>query len=219
MGHGFLSQKGGGMIASILTLSRFDCKALKITDPYSVHRTVYSLFPKTGEGERDFLFADKGGGFNERRILILSKRPPLQPEHGSVDPKDIPGSFLNWDCYGFETRLNPVKREKGGGKIVPIRGRENLLEWFCVKSESWGFTTDRESLQIQGSGVQSFEKQNGEVTQNVAVFIGTLKVKDRPLFVKSFEEGIGRGKSFGFGLLELIPLREQSGNRFLRRRT
>jgi CRISPR system Cascade subunit CasE len=209
MGQRLLLQEGGGMIASILTLSRFDCKTLKITDPYSVHRVIYSLFPKVDGLERDFLFADKGGSFNERKILILSKRPPLQPEYGTIESKDIPESFLSRDIYGFEIRLNPVKREKTGGKIFPIRGRENLLEWFCSKSESWGFTTCRESLQIQSSGIQSFEKQDGMVTQNMAAFIGKLKVSDRPRFIRSFEEGIGRGKSFGFGLLELLPLREQ----------
>jgi CRISPR system Cascade subunit CasE len=34
------------MIASVLRLSRSDCKALRVTDPYSIHRVVYSLFPK-----------------------------------------------------------------------------------------------------------------------------------------------------------------------------
>ncbi|MDR2178066.1 MAG: type I-E CRISPR-associated protein Cas6/Cse3/CasE [Treponema sp.] len=201
------------MIASVLTLSFSDCKAHRITDPYSVHRTVYSLFPKTDEGGRDFLFADKGGGFNRRRILILSKRRPLRPEYGSIESREIPKSFLEGNCYGFEIRLNPVKREKGGGKIVPVRGRENLLEWFRAKSESWGFAVDRESQQIQSSGIQSFEKQDRQVTQNAATFTGILKVKDRPLFIKSFEEGIGRGKSFGFGLLEIVPLREQHQSR------
>jgi CRISPR system Cascade subunit CasE len=197
------------MIASILTLSRSDYKTLRITDPYSIHRVIYSLFPKTGEGERDFLFADKGGDFNEGKILILSKRPPLQPEHGTIETKEIPASFLNRDMYGFEIRLNPVKREKAGGKLLPIRGRENLLLWFCSKSENWGFITDRESLQIQNAGIQSFEKQDGTVIQNAATFIGKLKVSDRSRFIQSFEKGIGRGKGFGFGLLEILPLGEQ----------
>jgi CRISPR system Cascade subunit CasE len=168
--------------------------------------------------ERDFLFADKGGDLNERRILILSKRLPLQPEYGLVESKTIPASFFKWDTYGFEIRLNPTKREKNSGKIVPVQGTEKqesyvkkkkLLEWFCVKSENWGFSTDHDSLQIQRTDVQAFEKDNRQVTQNSATFIGKLRVKDRSLFIKSFEEGIGRGKSFGFGLLELVPLQEQ----------
>jgi CRISPR system Cascade subunit CasE len=194
------------MIASVLILGRSDFKALGITDSYSIHRTVYSLFPKIPDGGRDFLFMDKGGNFNERKILILSKRPPDVPEHGTIASKNIPRSFLAGDYYGFEVRLNPTKREKNGGKITSIIKRENLLEWFCSKSESWGFVTNRESLQIQNTGVQTFDKQSGPVTQNAATFIGKLKVCDRPLFIKSFEDGIGRGKSFGFGLLQIVPL-------------
>ncbi|GHV71411.1 type I-E CRISPR-associated protein Cas6/Cse3/CasE [Spirochaetia bacterium] len=198
------------MIASVLKLNRSDFRQLKITDPYSIHRTVYSLFPQD-EGGRDFLFVDKGGDFNERHILILSKRPPQIPAYGTIESKNIPGSFLGLDYYGFEVRLNPTKRDKKDAKIVPITGRENLIEWFCAKSETWGFKTERESLQIQSTGVQTFNKQNDQlgktaVTQNAATFTGKLKIIDRALFIKSFEQGIGRGKSFGFGLLQIVPL-------------
>jgi len=173
------------MIASVLKLSRSDFKVLKITDSYGIHRAVYSLFPKVNDGERDFLFADMGGDFNERRILILSKRRPEIPEHGTIESKNIPEAFLAGNCYGFTVRLNPTKREKNGGKIVPIRGRENQLEWICSKSEGWGFITNRESLQIQNSGVQTFDKQNGQITQNAVTFTGKLKVSDRSLFINS----------------------------------
>jgi CRISPR system Cascade subunit CasE len=193
------------MIASVLKLNRSDFLKLKITDTYSIHRTVYSLFPQCEDG-RDFLFVDKGGDFNERRILILSKRPPQIPEYGTIESKNIPESFLGLDYYGFEVRLNPTKRDKKDAKIIPIMGKDNLIEWFCAKSETWGFITERESLQIQSTGVQTFDKQNGQVTQNTVIFAGKLRVSDRALFIKSFEQGIGRGKSFGFGLLQIVPL-------------
>jgi CRISPR system Cascade subunit CasE len=193
------------MIASVLKLSRSDFKNLRITDPYSIHRVIYSLFPKEN-GDRDFLFVDKGGDLEERRILILSKRPPLCPEYGIIEQKNIPDSFLKEDRYGFEIRLNVVKRSKQNGKIVAIFDRASLFEWFCSKSESWGFITERDSLQIQSTGVQTFNKQGNQITQNAVIFIGKLRVKDRTLFVKSFEEGIGRGKGFGFGLLQIVPL-------------
>jgi CRISPR system Cascade subunit CasE len=193
------------MIASVLKLNHSDFLALQIIDPYSVHRVVYTLFPQC-EGGRDFLFVDKGGDFNERHILILSKRPPQIPKHGTMESKNIPESFLEQDYYGFEVRLNPTKRDKKSTKIVPIKGKDNLIEWFCLKSETWGFKTECESLQIQSTGVQTFDKQNSQVTQNAVTFVGKLKVNDRVLFIKSFEQGIGRGKSFGFGLLQIVPL-------------
>ncbi|MPN58153.1 hypothetical protein SDC9_205854 [bioreactor metagenome] len=43
---------------------------------------------------------------------------------------------------------------------------------------------------------------------NECTFTGVLEVVDRKSFIKSFCEGIGRGKAFGFGLLQLLPLYE-----------
>ena len=71
------------IIASVLTLSRRDISALKITDPYSIHRVVFSLFEdvrseadKVAGMSSGILFADLGGDHESRRILLLSNRPP-----------------------------------------------------------------------------------------------------------------------------------------------
>lgn len=194
------------MIASVLRLSREDCKVLEISDAYSVHRVVYSLFPKQGQETRDFLFADKGEDLLGRRILILSKREPVKLAHGVVETKVIPESFLNHTHYGFEVQLNPTKREKNSGKIVSIRGRESLLAWFNEKASGWGFSVEPGSLQVQAVGVQSFKKDDTLVVQGTATFMGRLTVVDRGAFIKSFTTGIGRAKGFGFGLFQIVPL-------------
>jgi CRISPR system Cascade subunit CasE len=36
---------------------------------------------------------------------------------------------------------------------------------------------------------------------------GELEIVDRSLFIKSFQQGIGRGRAFGFGLLQIAPLK------------
>ena len=202
------------MIASMLKLNRNDCKALKLEDAYSVHRIVYSLFPKKSDNEpRDFLFADKGGDFNSRKILIISDREPLVPEHGKVVSKEIPESFLGFDCYGFEVTVNPVKRNGPSQVTTPIKGVENLKNWFMRKSLESGFKVEPESLQVCRMGVVNFDKnKDGKTlqhTHNTATFIGKLAVTDRQLFIKSFKEGIGRAKGFGFGLLQIIPIQKQ----------
>lgn len=192
------------MIASMLKLNRSDCKALKITDAYSIHRVVYELFP--GES-RNFLFADKSGDFNTRQILILSEHSPKAPQFGEIDSKPIPDSFLEQDHYGFEVTLNPTKRDKQTGKTVAIRGRVNLISWFLTKAPSLGFDIKPASLEIRHTGVQTFDLGNGKVvTHNSASFIGKLQVTDRAKFQNSFRKGIGRAKSFGFGLFQIIPL-------------
>ena len=71
------------MIASVLHLDRKAVKALRITDPYSLHRVVYSLYPdvrsdedKTNSTPSGILYADQGGDFHGRKILLLANRMP-----------------------------------------------------------------------------------------------------------------------------------------------
>jgi len=193
------------MIASMLKLNRADCKALRITDAYSIHRVIYDLFSGAA---RDFLFADKGGDGNARLILILSERAPNVPVHGEITlPKGVPDSFLEHARYGFEITLNPTKRDKHSGKLVAIRGSENLHQWLLQKAPSLGFEIDADSLEVRCAGVQTFRRDDGTVvTHNTATFVGKLSVTDRSKFQLSFQKGIGRAKAFGFGLLQIVPL-------------
>jgi CRISPR system Cascade subunit CasE len=195
------------MIAAVLKLSRSDCQALKITDAYSIHRVIYSLFP--GD-KRDFLFADKGGDYNSRRILILAERQPVAPQYGTIEVKKIPADFLDHDLYGFEVILNATKKDCKTGKTVPITGRENLHQWFIKKAPTLGFEIVQGSLEVRKTGVQSMDIGEGKkITHNIASFIGRAKVIDKIIFQESFNKGIGRAKGFGFGLFQIVPLKNQ----------
>ena len=198
------------MIASVLHLSRDDCKKLKIMDVYSIHKIVYSLFPQQENKARNFLFCDKGGDFYERRILILSEEIPLQPEIGMLESKNIPKSFLYDDYYGFTVLMNPVKKESKTGKIIVIKGKENMASWFIQKSEKFGFEILPDSLVVNDTTVLKFEKKGQKVVLSKAQFIGKLKVTNRELFIKSFKKGLGKGKAFGFGLFQIVPIEPAS---------
>lgn len=200
------------MIASVLKLKRADWKALGLKDLYGIHKVVYSLFPKQNDKTRDFLFADKGGDWNFRQVLILSECTPATPEFGEIVSKKIPESFLKWDDYGFEVVVNPTERNGPSKTTKPIRGVENLRAWFLQKTPAWGFEVMPNSLQISNMGVQTFNKiKEGATfshTHGSAKFIGRLKVIDRQVFVASFKQGIGRAKGFGFGLLQIVPIQK-----------
>lgn len=204
------------MIASIYRLSRQDLKELRITDEYSIHRVVYDLFPESKVKEqgdatknRGFLFVDKGGDFSNRTILILSDRNPCVPAVGSIQSKLVPAKFLSHKAYAFEVVMNPTKRDVKTGKTVAIRGVEHLRTWMIHKSPEWGFRIAEDRLEVRNVGVRNFKNKNGStITQNTATYKGILKVIDSDLFVRSFETGIGRGKAFGFGLLQLVPISE-----------
>lgn len=198
------------MIASVLRLNRADCKVLAMKDAYSLHKVVYSLFSIQDEQSRDFLYADKGGDWNCRQILMLSERRPEPPEFGEIESKEIPESFLRWENYGFEVIVNPTQRNGPSKKTMPIKGRENLHKWFLQKTPTWGFHVEPDSLQVSNIGVVSFDRdKNITQTHGSATFIGKLKVIDREAFIKSFKQGIGRAKGFGFGLLQIVPIQKQ----------
>ncbi len=202
------------MIAGMLHLGRRECKALEITDPYSIHRLVYSLFvdvrsagEKRASRPSGILYADKGGDFGGRRILLLSNRPPSPPAHGELICKTIPDDFLEQDRYGFEVTVNPTRRDSASGKLVAVRGREAVSEWFIERARrSWGFSVDPVRLQILNLGVQRIRKGEQLLTHGSATLKGVLQVSDRERFRSSFRQGIGRGRAFGFGLLQIVPL-------------
>ncbi|WP_196806466.1 type I-E CRISPR-associated protein Cas6/Cse3/CasE [Methylobacter luteus] len=203
------------LYASALRLSRSDIKALKITDSYSLHRVVYDLFDdvrseqqKQASVPSGILYADKGGDFNSRLILMLADRPPNpSPAFGEVESKTINEPFLQHSRYAFEVTVNPGKRDKQTGKIVPVRGREAITGWFIDRAEkSWGFSVNPNNLQIEKMAVQSFKKGIQTITHGSATLKGELHVNDRDRFIQSFRQGIGRGRAFGFGLLQIVPL-------------
>jgi CRISPR system Cascade subunit CasE len=190
------------MIASIFRLDRRAISQLDIKDEYSIHRAVYTLFPGT---KRSFLYYRyPHGSTPDMRILILSKEEPSQPEAGVIESKRVEPSFLQSERYAFRVRLNPIERTRNVAKS--IIGQKELTDWFLKKESNWGFRVEPASLELQNLGVVQFQRGVHKVTMNECTFVGLLKVTDRVLFSKSFYGGIGRGKGFGFGLLQLQPI-------------
>jgi CRISPR system Cascade subunit CasE len=88
-----------------------------------------------------------------------------------------------------------------------LRRREDVAEWFSGKAPSWGFSVADNDLIVDEVGVWEFTKKNQPVTLGFARLRGLLHVVNRELFRRSFSRGIGRGKAFGCGLLQIVPER------------
>ncbi len=191
----------------LLTLR--DCRALRLTDSYSLHRAVYGLFPDVRRGTggpSGILFADKGGRNGVRRILVLSDREAGTPEYGRIESRPLPGSFLDFQDYRFEIIINPVQKKRSSRKREPLRGREAVERWFIDKAQSWGFAPRPETVQVADISVDRFKKDGMNVTLGKARVTGALTVTSKELFTHSFTHGIGHGKAFGCGLLQISPL-------------
>ncbi|MGF6489157.1 CRISPR system Cascade subunit CasE [Pseudomonas frederiksbergensis] len=206
------------MIASVLHLDRKAIKALRITDPYSLHRVVYSLYEDVRSAEAKsagrssgILFADQGGDFSGRRILLLADRAPancIDGQFGEVQSKPIPEGFLDHAQYRFNVIVNPTRRDNASRKLVPVKGSAAIGQWFCERaSQSWGFQVSSPHLQVDRVEVLQFkDKQQNPVTLAQAHLQGQFCITDREQFRNSFVQGIGRGRTFGCGLLQIAPL-------------
>jgi len=191
------------------TLSFTEARELRLTDGYSVHRVVYGLFKDVRGGNTQehsgILFADKGCKDRKRRLWILSNRLPREVEKGELASKDLPLEYLQFAHYDFEVVVNPVRRDNQNGKMVPLRDREAVAQWFCAKAPSWGFAVHESSLLVADMAVDAFHKGGGLVTLGKATLTGSLHVTDREAFIASVSNGIGKGRAFGCGLLQIIP--------------
>ena len=83
-----------------------------------------------------------------------------------------------------------------------------MAAWFAERGPaSWGFRIDLQHLQVDRIDVLRFrDKAQRDVTLAQAHVQGQLDVIDRERFRHSFASGIGRGRSFGCGLLQVVPL-------------
>ncbi len=207
------------LFASVLHLDRKAIKALKVKDTYSLHRVVYSLFEDIRDSEEKgastrsgIQWVDKGGDAYGRQILMLSNRRPkaaIDGAHGEVICKPVPEAFLSHGKYRFEVLINPVRRDNKTRKLMPAKGREAIADWFAARAEnSWGFSVSKPQLQVGNIRVLQFEKAEHSVTLQQAKLNGYLIVTDTDAFSQSVAKGIGRARSFGCGLLQIVPVRE-----------
>jgi CRISPR system Cascade subunit CasE len=206
------------LYASALHLDRKAVKALKITDAYSLHRVVYSLFEdvrsdaeKVGHTQSGILYSDQGGDFYGRKILLLSDREPknqVEDKYGQVLTKVIGPDFLKYNKYRFKVQVNPVRKDKLTGKRIAIKGRDATTQWFIERAiKSWGFEVDAMHLQIDSIEVLQFNSKNDQtITIGKAHIQGLLTVTDFEQFQQSFKQGIGKGRAFGCGLLQVVPV-------------
>ena len=199
------------MIASVLHLDRLSVRALRITDLYSLHRVVYSLYEdvrdphaKQTSETSGILYADQGGDHRGRKVLLLADRQPMAAvdgQYGQVQSKPIPADFLGHQSYRFKVIVNPTRRDSASRKLVPVKGREAIRGWFAERSSAnWGFEVARERLQVDRIDVHQFkDKHQRQVTIAQAHIQGQLQITDSEKFKHSFSLGIGRARAYGCG--------------------
>lgn len=157
-------------------------------DDYQVHQEIRKMFP----GNQKVLFqrCDEG-------IFIFSEKKP----DTVISFKEINVStYVNGGQYPFTLRLNPAKKDKETGKRVAIDA-PIVKEWIKKQLSSIGIDAN---FQYIREGTRRSIRQGKTVSLISVLTFGVLTVKDANLFQKALVNGIGHGKGFGFGLVNLF---------------
>ncbi len=168
---------------------------------YEHHRFIWSLF---NSDKRDFIFRvkPKSKGWE---ILIFSKEAPNAPDWATdknFHSIEMSNKFFEYDNYHFNMVANPVWTEDG--KKHPIMGEKDLTNWITKKGNKHGFSISQVEVLSQ-RGIPFDKKGNGGI-HNVVEFSGILTVTDHDKFFNAVKTGIGPAKSFGYGMMQVIPI-------------
>jgi CRISPR system Cascade subunit CasE len=191
-----------------------------------MHHRLMMLFPDglgaTARTQLGVLFRteDATGPARDPRILVQSRERPdlerLPGGYGTATTKDI-SAVLKLLTTGLTVRYridaNAVRKPghttraaTGAKAIVPLSGAD-ADDWWARQAE------ERSGLKLTSTHSTPLTAARGERGQDKSHikhartrFEGTALVTDHHTLRQRILEGIGRGKSYGCGLLSLAPL-------------
>lgn len=189
-------------------------KEQKISDTYSLHRVVYDQFDLTGsceEGQRQAPLWTVSNGDVVKKLIILSSIEPRNVESEAVmqarSVKEMPEDLLEHSDYLFKITVNPVLvRRNEKLKVIPIKDVTEIKKWFVNKCLKNGMEVNCSSLDLISKKADIFKANNIKNVINKCVVQGQLKVIDPEKFRYAIFNGIGRSKTFGCGLMQVLPI-------------
>jgi len=197
-----------------------------LSDSYRLHQSFARAFGDSQEAARVLFRVDESEG----RIIALVQSQ-IEPEWSTLaagycryEPavKAIDPTPPVDGIWAFRLRANPTKADsslrvekRNRGKRVGIYREEERLAWIERQAERAGFRILQVNIHDEGrsvpkrrdDGQQYFlmqvQSREKNASFSAAQFDGLLQVVDTQKLKEALENGIGRGKAFGFGLLSL----------------
>jgi CRISPR system Cascade subunit CasE len=227
---------GGDLVlwrATIPLLTRH--ARLLAQDAHALHRLVLTAYPAHADtrATHDVLWrADTRGNTLDLTVQAAHAPDPdrVAADRGwrtdwlLTDPRPLTG-MLNRLTEGapvqFQIRANPSKaqfrtrdtrRGRDRGVRTPITDPADQLAWLTQRL-SPGLTvgtdglTGAPAIAVTDPGSVRGRKPNGEhITYRAADFQGLATVTDPTVLTDLIRSGIGRGRPYGLGLLQVLPL-------------
>lgn len=114
-------------------------------------------------------------------------------------------TFQTGLCLSFELFASPCRKVKGEGRNsrrMFLKTQEERADWLARKGAAGGF----QLLQLDeiGGRTDVGGRRGSEMIKNSAIlYRGILRITDSEAFWHSFSGGIGPGKAYGMGMLNV----------------
>lgn len=153
-------------------------------DDYEVHQEIARLFETSEKRlwQRD-----------DYRITVLSSQQCLRGESREITKEE-----MSQGQYMVNLRLNPCIRKNG--KRISM-SKDKISNWVKNKLSAAGVDA---VVQCINEGVRISRKGNSVITLASVMVVGILTVKNQEVFEQSVMNGVGHGKGFGYGLLNIF---------------
>lgn len=187
----------------------------ELSNAHDLHRRIMQAFP---DEQRDKPRADWNILFRQEPdsdvILVQSEIEPaweqLPPGYlanhavKTFDPQTIQLGVGR--TVQFRLKANPSKRDNQTRKLIGLFRESDQIIWLERQATQHGF-------KLQGVDVIPTPNVFGVKTKGISpiriltvLYQGILEVTDSALFIKGIQQGIGRGKSYGCGLLSIARI-------------
>jgi CRISPR system Cascade subunit CasE len=207
------------MHLSKLILNERDRKVrADLSNAHNMHRSIMQAFP---DEQREKSRADWNILFRQEpdsNVILVQSDAEVEPDWSQlpqgylVRPADVKPFNLqanhikSGQTFQFRLKANPSKRDHQTRKIIGLYRQIDQLAWLEKQASQHGFVLHSVDtiptpniFGLKNKGISPIKIQS-------VLFQGILQVSDPILLIEAIHVGIGRGRSYGCGLLSIARL-------------
>jgi CRISPR system Cascade subunit CasE len=183
-----------------------------LSNAHKLHQRIMLAFP---DEQRDRPREDWNVLFRQEPdsdvILVQSEIEPVWTKlpDGYLSDRAVKQIEIEAEQFGvgrilqFRLRANPSKRDNQTKKTIGLFHQPDQLAWLERQAERCGFALHGVDV-IPSPNVFGI-KSNGSspIRITTTLYQGILEVREPSQFLTAVQQGIGRGKSYGCGLLSV----------------
>jgi CRISPR system Cascade subunit CasE len=203
------------MYLSKLVLNERDHKVYAdLSNAHNLHRTIMQAFP---DKDRDNPRADWNVLFRQEpdtNIILVQSTFAEAPDWSQLPagylsncdskPFNLQAEQLGPDrIFQFRLKANPSKRNKETGKIMGLFYEPDQITWLERQAERHGFVLKGVNVIPTPNVFGKKAKGSSPIKIFTVLYQGILQVKEPALVFETICQGVGRGRSYGCGLLSL----------------